>query len=89
MIVVKVDGITCRALIDTGAGSSYASAKLLDLLKKKPSETKTKRVDMLISSRVTKLEIYDAVVESSDGNYQMNMKLTKVNKAELLTIDSP
>ena len=89
MLTVKVDGITCRALIDTGAGSSYASAKLLDLLKKKPSETKTKRVDMPISSKVTKLEMYDTVVESLDGSYQMSVKLTKVNKAELLSIDNP
>ena len=89
VLTVKVDGITCRALIDTGAGSSYASAKLLDLLKKKPSETKTKRVDMLISSKVTKLEVYDTVVESLDGSYQMSVKLTKVNEAELLSIDNP
>jgi len=89
VLTVKVDGITCRALIDTGAGSSYASAKLLDLLKKKPSETKTKRVDMPISSKVTKLEMYDTVVESLDGSYQMSVKLTKVNKAELLSIDNP
>ena len=83
VLTVKVDGITCRALIDTGAGSSYASAKLLDLLKKKPS------VDMLISSKVTKLEVFDTVVESLDGGYQMSVKLTKVNKAELLSIDNP
>ena len=89
VLTVKVDGITCRVLIDTGVGSSYASAKLLDLLKKKPSETKTKRVDMLISSKVTKLEVYDTIVESLDGNYQMSVKLTRVNKAELLSIDNP
>jgi hypothetical protein len=29
VVVVKVDGITCRALVDSGAGSSYASAKLI------------------------------------------------------------
>ena len=88
VLTVKVDGITFT-LIDTGAQSSYASAKLLDLMRKKPSETKTKCVDMLISSKITKLEVYDMVVESSDGNYQMSVKLTKVNKAELLSIDNP
>ena len=77
VVTVKVDG------------SSYASAKLLDLLKKTPCETKTKRVDMLISSQVTKLEVYDTVVESLDGNYQFCVKLTKVNKGELLSIDNP
>ena len=44
---------------------------------------------MLISSKVTKLEVYDTVVESLDGNYQMPVKLTKVNKAELLSIENP
>ena len=30
--MVEVDGVECRALIDSGAGSSYASAKLIGLL---------------------------------------------------------
>ena len=29
-VVVKVQGVKCRALLDTGAGSSYASAALLN-----------------------------------------------------------
>jgi len=71
VVMVKVDRITCHALNDTSDGSSYASAKLLDLLKKKQCETKTKCVDMLINSQVTKLEVYDTVVESLDGSFQM------------------
>ena len=86
IIPIKVDGITCRALIDTGAGSSYASGKLIDLLKKKPCETKTRRVNMLISSQVTKLDMYDTLVESLDGNFSMSVKLAKVHKRELLTV---
>ena len=42
-----------------------------------------------MSSKVTKLEVYDTVVESLEGNYQMSVKMTKVNKAELLSIDNP
>lgn len=41
VVLVKVDGITTRALIDTGTGSSYASA---------PSEVTIKHVEMLIGS---------------------------------------
>ena len=67
VLTVKVDGITCRALIDTYARSSYASAKLLDLLKKKPSETITKCVHMLISSKVTKQEVYDTPLYDTVG----------------------
>lgn len=71
------------------AGSSYASGKLIDLFKKKPCESKTKCVDMLISSQVTKLEMDDALIESLDGNFSMSVKLTKVHKGELLTVDNP
>ena len=35
IVQIKLDGIECRALIDAGAGSSYTSAKLINLLKKK------------------------------------------------------
>lgn len=86
IIPTKGDGIICRALIDTGARSSYASGKLIDLLKKKPCETKTRRVNMLISSQVTKLDMYDTLVESLDGNFSMSVKLAKVHKRELLTV---
>ena len=41
---------------------------------------------MLMSSKVTKLEVYDTVMESLEGNYQMSVKMTKVNKAELLSL---
>ena len=32
VVVVKVNGIKCRALLDTGAGSAYASSTLIDRL---------------------------------------------------------
>ena len=32
VVVVEVQGVKCRALQDTGTGSSYASAALLDRL---------------------------------------------------------
>ena len=89
IIPVKVDGITCYVLIDTGAGTSHASGKLVDLLKTKPCDTKTKRVYMLIASQVTKLEMHDARIESLDGCFSMGVKPTKVRKGELLTVDNP
>ena len=47
VVVIKVNGITCRALIDSGAGSSYASANLISTLKIKPSEVMRQQIDML------------------------------------------
>ena len=34
IILVEIDGIKTHALLDTGAGSSYASNKLINLLNK-------------------------------------------------------
>ena len=42
IILVEIDGIKTHALLDTGAGSSYASNKLINLLNKRPKETLTK-----------------------------------------------
>ena len=44
-------------LIDSGADSSYVSAKLIQLLRVKPTEVQTKSIDMLMSSKVATLEV--------------------------------
>ena len=89
VVCVKVDGVECRALIDSGAGSSYASAKLINLLRKKPVEVATKRVDMLMNSQEVLLETYEADVEAINADFRMHVNLTKVNKEELLFVDNP
>ena len=70
-------------MLDTGAGSSYASAKLIDTLNKRPKETVTKR--MMLGSSTTKVEIYSATLGAVDGRFDMNIELTKVHKPQLLT----
>ena len=72
VVVVKVNGITCRALIDSGAGSSYISAKLAAMLNVKPVETRTSKIDMLLTSKTTRLEIYEVTVESKVGDWVSN-----------------
>ena len=59
------------------------------MLNKKPCETLTKRVEMLMGSHLTKLETYDVTVQSLDNTFKMDTKLTKVSKSELLAIDNP
>ena len=62
VVLVKVNGVMCRALIDSGAGSSYASAKLINALEVKPSEIKSQRIDMLMTSQMKKIEIYNVTI---------------------------
>ena len=62
VLVVKVINIMCRVLLDTGAGSSYASAALLDRMKLKPIKKETRNIDMMMCSTTKKLEIYDVEI---------------------------
>ena len=89
ILLVEIDGIKTHALLDTGSGSSYASEKLIDLLKRRPKETKTKQIDMMLGSTTQRVEIYSATLGSSDDKYHMNIDLTKVNKPQLLKVDNP
>ena len=89
VVVVEVNGVKCRALIDSGASSSYASAKLIDLINIKPTEVTHQRVDMLLSSRMTRLELYDTKISSVDGSFEMTVRLSKVDKSKLLSIANP
>ena len=73
MILVKVDGITTRALVDSGSNSSYVSAKVADMVRKKPSESTTRRVEMLMGTHTTKLEFNDARLSSIDGEFKMDV----------------
>ena len=83
--VVKVYGVMTRALIDSGAGSSYASAKLVNALNIKPSEINSQRIDMLMTSQTKRIEVFDVEVSSLDDSCKINVSLNRVEKSEFLT----
>ena len=89
VVVVKVGGIECRALLDSGSSSCYASAKLLDMLGKHPTEIKAKRVEMLMVSTTARMEIYKTFLSSRSGDYSLEVNLTKVNCGDLLRLKNP
>ena len=89
VVVVEVEGIKCRALLDTGAGSSYASSTLINLLKKKPSARETKCIEMMMNTTIQKIDIYDAVISNLKGNFKLETKVSKVDKPVLLTLPNP
>jgi hypothetical protein len=89
VVVVMVDGVKCRALLDTGAGSSYISADLVKLLRKKPNKTEYKRIDMMLCSTIQKIESYIVKVSNVQGTFEMNIQASKVDKGVLLSIPNP
>ena len=82
VVLVKVNGVMCRALIDSGAGSSYASAKLINALEAKPSEIKSQRIDMLMTSQMKKIEIYDVTISSLDGMHEIKANIGNLYPTE-------
>ena len=48
----------CRALLDTGAGSSYASAALLNLLQVRPDQRQVRQIERMLGAATKKVEIF-------------------------------
>ena len=44
---------------------------------------------MLTGSKIGRMEFYDVEISSLDGNYRMDVKLAKVEKPELISINNP
>ena len=89
VVVAVVDGIKCRAFLDTGAGSSYISAELVKLIKKQPSRTEYRSIDIMMSSTTQRIEIYDVTVADVRGKFEMKTQVSKVAKSVLLSIPNP
>lgn len=59
------------------------------MLKIKPAKAKIKRVGMVLSSQVSRLEMFDVIIKETESDYEMQVRLTKVDKSELLIVDNP
>ena len=89
VVVVEVAGIKCCALQDSSAGSSYASAALLERIGVKPHHSGLRELEMMlgVSSRV--MEVYRVKLNSGKGNFEMEAEVTKVEEPHLMMIDNP
>ena len=88
-VVVSVEGVKCRALLDTGSGNSYALAALIDLLPKRSSRKEVRHVEMMLSSVTKEMELSTVRVEDVSGEFSMDVCVAKVDKGELLFVDNP
>ena len=88
-VVVSVGRIQCRALLNSGAGSSYASAALLDRLGKQPECKEFKVIEMMMQATNREIEIHNVVIESLSGNFQLETEVKRVNRGVLLNLENP
>ena len=89
VVNVNVEGIECRALLDTGAGSSYASAALLDRLPKRSQSKEVRKIEMMLGSSTREVCLSKINVESVNGKEKLEVEVTRVERGTLFTVDNP
>ena len=89
IVVVKANGIICRALLDTGATVSYASAYLLDLLKLAPSQSLTRQIQTITGIITKQVKTYNLQVSDTEGKSIIPVSVTRVERDKLLSVDNP
>lgn len=89
VVIVDVEGIKWRALLDTGAGSSYASEALLDRIPKRQSKKETRKIEMMLGMTTREVELSTIENKGTSSKFSMSVEVTKVNKGELVFIDNP
>ncbi|RMX40965.1 hypothetical protein pdam_00014870, partial [Pocillopora damicornis] len=79
IVLVKVNGVTCRALLDTGATVSYASGYLLDRLKLRPTRTHTRRIQTIVGVVTKRSEIFNVQASDTDEKYAIPLGVTRID----------
>ena len=87
-VVVLINGINCKALLDSGVGSSYIYSTISNLLRKLPVRKETKRIEMMMKSTARNIEICKATIESLSRTLTMKVELSKVERKTLLTLEN-
>ena len=89
VVMVSMEGVLCQALLDTGAGSSYASAALPTKLSRCTHEKEVWHIEMMLGSMTQEVELATITVWSTDGREELKVDVMMVEKGELLTLENP
>ena len=89
VVVVEVEEVKCRALLDTGLGNSYASTTLMNLTKKKPVRQEIKTIEMMLHTTTKKIDVYNVEITNINKNFNMSSEVNCVHRPVLLTLPNP
>ena len=89
VVVIEVEGVKCRALIDTGTGGSCVSVRLISRLNKKPIRKESKRIGTLMHLVVQKTAIYELHIKDTNHEFTLKIESNKTEKEVLLDILNP
>jgi hypothetical protein len=89
VLVVEVEGVKCRALLDTGSGNSYVSSTLMNLTKKKPIRQEIKTIEMMLHTTTKTIDVYNVEITNINKNFSMSSEVNCVDRPVLLTLQNP
>ena len=74
IMIVNANGIQHRALVNTGAGSSYASAALINCIDTSTVRRETRQMQILLHTTSRKIEIHDLTITNQEGSFKLNIQ---------------
>ena len=89
LVVIDIESIKCRVLIDTGAGASYASSTLIDRINKKPIRKQCQRIEIIMGSSTKSIPVCSVEIRDSDREFKLQTEINKLEKSVLLELPNP
>ena len=89
VVVVRVKGVCCRALLDTAAGSSYISSAMVRHLGMKPNRTEQRGIEMLMANTVKTFNIHELEISNDNGTFTLETEVTQVDRDVIMNIPNP
>ena len=89
VVVIKVEGVKCRALLDTGSSSNYMSSTLLDLIKKNPVRQEHKSIETLLGTSVQNINVYEVEISDVAEKFSIKSEVNGVARKVPLNLPNP
>ena len=88
MVIVKVNGITFWALLNTGASNAYALAMPIKKINKK-AVREYRNIEMIMCAATRNIKICHVLVSDVKGNHSIDVEVSKVDKPVLISLPYP
>ena len=89
IVIVRVNGLLCRAMLDCCAGSSYVSSGLIERAGLRKIRDEDKSIKMMFHTSKGKINIYHGKLSSMSGNFSLDVEMSEVERSCLLTVPNP
>ena len=74
-MIVNANGIECRALVDTGAGSSYTSVALISCIDTNSIRQERRQIEMLLHTTSKKTEVRNFTIGNQECSFRLNVDI--------------